>query len=212
MNVKKVLIGLAIAAVALVVILFGGGMLIDGHVDLETEATITAPPHVTHALVADPAGVIKWWQGAAKHEGSEAMADMTVRQGEGPATGPGATVMFEMNGKVAEKWTLLSVTDAAHATDDQPLEAVWEVDFQMFVVKRTLQMKPAPDGKTNMRWQDTGDFQSPLMRWFSLMPPDSILQNFQNAMKLLDENVQVELTARVAAAKTSTATVDAEVD
>ena len=126
---------------------------------------------------------------------------MTIRQGNGPATGPGATVFFEIDDQVAEKWTLKSVK--------APSEVIWEVDFQMFIVVRTLRLKAGSDGETKMTWNDKGNFESPLMRWFTLMPSDSVIQNFKNAMKLLEESAQTELKARKVALGSTTSTTAA---
>jgi hypothetical protein len=187
MNWKKILLGLVGLFVAFVAVLFFGGMMMDGTVALETEATLDAPPEVVHRLMADPTGVIKWWTGAAEELGSEAMSGMTIEQGEGPAAGPGATVLFKLGDTLAEEWTLVSV--------DAPNEVVWDVDFQMFVVRRTLQLKADGGDKTSMRWADIGTFENPFMRWFTLMPAEGVLQNFQNAMKLMNKKAMADLGA-----------------
>ena len=191
MTVKKVFLTLVLGLLLLVVVLFGGGMLLDGDVEIETEATLDASQEVVYSLLQDPAGVLQWWAGASDEFGQEAMEGMTSKQGEGPATGPGATVLFEMGEKVAEEWTLVSV--------DAPNEAVWDVDFQMFVVRRTLRLEGLSDGKTKVVWRDAGTFESPLSRWFTLMPKETVIQNFQNALKLLDRQAQAESAARAEA-------------
>ena len=78
MNWKKILTALAIAAMALLLVVVGGGMLLDPSVELETESTLDAAPEVLHALIADPAGVIRWWQGAGEEMGIEAMDEGVV--------------------------------------------------------------------------------------------------------------------------------------
>ena len=130
MNWKKLLSALGVVAIALLLVLFGGGMMLDGNVHLQTEATLDAPPEMVFALVADPAGVIEWWTGADKEPGSEAMAGMTIEQGPADPTAPGATVFFKMGDTLSEEWTLVSV--------NSPTEVVWDVDFQMFLVLQTI--------------------------------------------------------------------------
>jgi hypothetical protein len=48
---------LGLSALALLIVLFGGGMLHDSSVELETESTLDAPTGVIHSLIADPASV-----------------------------------------------------------------------------------------------------------------------------------------------------------
>jgi uncharacterized protein YndB with AHSA1/START domain len=195
MNWKKLLIALGVVAIALLSVLFGGGMMLDGNVHLQTEATLDAPPEMVFALVADPAGVIEWWTGADKEPGSEAMAGMTIEQGPADPTVPGATVFFKMGDTLSEEWTLVSA--------NSPTEVVWDVDFQMFLVRRTLTFEAQPEGKTKMTWSDVGNFESPLARWFTLMPTDSVLENFQGAMRLLNKKVTSNLEEQRAAADTA---------
>ena len=168
-----------------------GLQVVDGTVELETERTLDAPADVIHPLIADPAGVMRWWDGFAEELAAEGMADMSMEQGAGPATGPGATVLFKMGDTLAEEWTLVAVKP--------PTEVVWDVEFQMFIVRRTLQLTELPGGKTKVRWHEVGTFENPLFRWFTLMPNDSILENFQNAMGLLNKKAKAELGVREAA-------------
>jgi len=184
MNWKKIFTALAIGAVTLLLVFVGGGMLLDPEFELETESTLDAPPEALYVLIADPAGVIRWWQGAGQEMGIEAMADMVVIRGEGPATGPGATVLFEIGGKVAEEWTLISANPRT--------EAVWDVDFQVFVTRRTVQLQALPDGKTRVRWHEIATFENPLTRWFTLLPSDAVIENFQGALRLLEKRARAQ--------------------
>jgi hypothetical protein len=187
MNWKKILAVLTLSAVALVLVLLGGGMLLDGTIELQTESTLDAPRDAIQPLISDPAGVMRWWQDAAAEPGHEAIANMTMRAGGGPATGPGATVLFEVDGTLLEEWTLVK--------SSPPRGAVWDVDFQMFVVRRSLLLEALPTGKTKVSWQETGTFENPLMRWFTLMPTDGVIENFQGALRLLERQAQAELGA-----------------
>ena len=179
MNWKRFLTALGIAAMALLLVVVGGGMLLEPNVELETESTLDASPEVLHALIADPAGVIRWWQDAGEEMGIEAMNDMVVSQGAGPASGPRPTVRFEIGGKLAEQWTLISV--------EPPTETIWDVDFQVFVTRRTLQLQAMPDGKTKVRWHEIATFENPIARWFTLMPSEAVIENFQGALQLLEK-------------------------
>lgn len=188
MNWKKIFTVLALSAVALVVVLLGGGMLLDPTVELHTESTLDATPEDIHPLIADPAGVMRWWQNAASEPGHEVLADMVMRAGDGPATGPGATVLFEMGGSLVEEWTLVK--------SSPPRGAVWDVDFQVFVVRRSLLLEALPNGRTKVTWHETGHFDNPLMRWFTLMPTDNVIENFQGALRMLGREARAEMGAQ----------------
>ncbi len=183
MNRSKLFPGIVIASLIFVAVAMGGGSLLDAELTLQTEGRLEASAADVYALIADPAGVIKWWHGAHSEAGHESMANMTIKRGPGPAEGPGATVLFEVDGNTAEKWTLVSAEPGTLVT--------WDVDFQMFVTRRTLRLRPYSGG-TKLLWHEVGTFDSPLMRWFTLMPKDSVIENFQAAIRLLEKKAQLK--------------------
>lgn len=176
---KKVGLGLVAFVVLLIVVAFVGGAMIDPHVELETSATLKAPPAAVYALIGSPEGVKGWWLGSDKDigmpEDSPPMTvDVTAEQ-----AGPGGEVVFGVDGTTAETWTLVEVVP--------PNKAVWDVDFAgMFTVHRTLTVSDAEGGGTQVKWHETAELDGVLMRWMRvLMAPEDVIANFDNALQLL---------------------------
>ena len=174
-------------ALLLMLVVFGGGMMLDKSMTVSAERELNAPIERVFALLSSPAGVMQWWQNATSVPGHEGMAGMLIVRGPAPKTGVGSSVLFKVNDNVAEHWTLKSL--------NPPHEIVWEVNFQMFVSMRTLRLHPLSGGRTKVSWQGIASFESPMMRWMTLLPTGRIEQNFQSALQLLEQVAQAPPSA-----------------
>jgi uncharacterized protein YndB with AHSA1/START domain len=152
----------------LIVALVLGGFAIDSEVKIETEATLGATPETVFEVLSSYEGQRKWWDEAMKEHLDESMPEMEVRHAGGPAAGKGLEVSFVAGDQV------------------MPSKLVVEVDFQIFVVERTLLLEPAGSG-TKVTWSDTAEITNPLMRYMTvLMPPEEVVKNFDGALAALD--------------------------
>lgn len=178
---RIVAIGVA-AVMTMLLLLYLGGYLIDGAVDLSTEIHVDAPPETVYRYLATQEGVLAWWADVDEHYDGDAPG-MEVVAADGPATGPGATVRFEAGGAVAEEWEILEA--------EPPRRVVWNVDFQVMEVERSFTLSPR-DGGTRVVWSERGQVDNPVARYMTLfMSDEEVVGNFDTALEGL---------ARVAAA------------
>lgn len=166
-----------IALVALVALFVLGGYALDSEVTLRTQATLAAPPATVFATLESHEGQVQWWTQAMKAHAAEGAPAMEINHVGGPPQGKGMQVHFVHDGAVAEAWEVLE--------SDAPNRIVYEVDFQVFVVTRTLTLTPAGAG-TRVTWTDHGRFENPISRYMTLMPADGVIDNFNNALVALD--------------------------
>ena len=178
---KKIAVGSGITILLALIVIIGGGMLIDRDFVVSTEAELQASPEAAFPLVSSPAGIQDWWKDFHEElpEGNSS-PPMDTPILEGPTEGPGSRVAFEVDGKRWEEWKLLELSPSG--------TVVWEVDFQIMVMKRRLELVPNGQGGTRMTWTDSGSIPNPIYRWMAvLMPTADIIENFQHAMGLLDK-------------------------
>ena len=190
---KKIAVGSGATVLAAVVFVVGGGLLIEPNFDISTETELKASPEAAFRLVSSPAGVQAWWKDFHEElpEG-QSSPPMEMPILEGPTEGPGSRIAFEADGHRWEEWKLLELSP--------PGKVVWEVDFQIMVTNRTLELVDNGQGGTKMSWSDRGKIQNPIFRWMTvLMPPDDVVANFQHAMKLLDKRALEQEAASSAA-------------
>ena len=174
---KKLKIALGVL-VGLIVAVVLGGYAIDPRVELSTEATLKAPPEKVFETINSFEGEVKWWTKAMEaYEGGD-MPPMTVEHAGGPKQGKDMVIHFKAGDTLAEEWTFLA--------SEENQKIVVKVDFQMFVVERTLKLEPAGEG-TKVTWSEWGEMSNPLMRYFSvIMPPEEVIKNFDMALVALD--------------------------
>lgn len=173
---RLVLIGAGLA-VLLAIGAVLGGYLIDGDVEVGTEARLDAPPERVFPHLATRDGVVTWWEhfGATMPE-AEGMRVIAV---DGPNDAPGARVRFEMDGTVTEEWTLLE--------REPPGRAVWKIDFQIMEVERTFTLVAEGSQATRVAWRETGHIDNPLARYLKLaMGTEEVEANFDLALEGLD--------------------------
>jgi len=179
MRVLKI-VGIVVAVLAgICLLLVLAGFLIDPDVRLETEATLSAPPEVVFEVLHSHEGQIAWWDRAMEQYVSDGeMPPMEVEHTGGPARGKDMQIAFTSEGEVFEEWKVLDAT--------APDRIVYEVDFQIFVVERTLTLTPSGGG-THVSWVETAHLSNPVMRYMTFMPEQSIIENFDAALAALDE-------------------------
>ena len=178
----KILKWLGIGAGAMIVVLLAVGFALDSHIELHLDKTVQGDADRMYALVSSPAGVKWWWADAGVEYGKD-VDNMTIEHKDG-ASGPGAKVAFKVGGTLYEEWTLVSLKPGQ--------EVVWGVDFQMFVVRRTLRLKRGEEGVA-ASWHETGEVGNPLMRvMMKAMSTDEVLQNWDKALQMLARRTQAK--------------------
>jgi hypothetical protein len=175
MKKLKIAAGVLVGLVVLVVL---GGYALDSQVELSTTGTLKAKPAVIYEQVNTYDGEVEWWTEAMKAYEGEDMPPMTVVHAGGPKEGEGMLINFMMGDQLGEEWTFLA---------SEPGKIVIEVDFQIFVVERTLTFEPDGEG-TKLTWSETAEISNPLMRYFTvIMPPEEVIKNFDMAIVALDQ-------------------------
>jgi hypothetical protein len=165
-----------VSAIALFVL---GGYAIDGHVELGTSAKLKAAPATVFATLNSFDGQVTWWTRATEQFVADGkMPPMDIVHSGGPNEGAGMQIEFKTDGEVQEAWKVLA--------SEPPNKIVFEVDFQMFVVERTLLIEPDGEG-SKVTWSETTDISNPVMRYMTFMPPDDVIANFDGALVALDK-------------------------
>ena len=181
---RKAIVGVAAITSIVGIVMFGGGALMDGHIDLGIEKQLKSSPSWLYPFLDNAPGIDAWW--SVGQEGQpDQVPRMSVRRKSGPESGAGLQVEFVVadGGGVMETWTIKSVKP--------PSEIVYEVDFAgAMKVERTLTLTPDGDG-TKVTWRETGNIERPAMRWMKMvMPPEEIQANFDRALAALDKAAQ----------------------
>ncbi len=164
-------IGAAILLMGLLIVLFVlAGFLLPSELSLSTEKSIDVPTETAWRYVSTPEGVVEWWTPMAETAVEDGYPEMDVEAVDAQ------TVTFAAGGMQMESWTLQSSRAPAGST---PGEAVWDVDFGMLLVRRTLQVAPDGDG-TTVTWTESATMDNPMMRWMSQLSDPT--QNFRDAI------------------------------
>jgi hypothetical protein len=156
------------------------GFLLPSRVEVGTEAHLEAPPDVLFPLLSTHAGLQRWWAAAGAEMAEQGYPALAVSHAGGPTEGPGLEVTFSPEGSSMEmeRWTLTA--------SEPPARVEYDVDFQIFVVHRTITLRPGSSG-TDVTWHETGEIGNPLIRWSAmLMGDDQVVENFRAALKALD--------------------------
>lgn len=156
------------------------GMLLPSQIALETQAHLDAEPEPLFDHLDDASGIIAWWSVAmAELGGTEEPPPMQIRHVEGtPARGEGCQVVFEASGMTMETWKILEVVPNE--------KVVYDIDFGIMRVERTLTLSSAKDGGTVVVWAETGEMSNPWMRTMGKLMGDPT-DNFQGALEALDK-------------------------
>jgi uncharacterized protein YndB with AHSA1/START domain len=149
-------------------------------IELETSRELAATPATLYPSLVSQEGIRSWWHLTEAEAEAHGMPPMDVEAVAGPSEGPGTKVRFVAGGFTLEDWTILETV---------PGERVrYEIDFQVFIVERTLTLEPVGDASTKMTWHERGTIQNPLMRWMTMFGgKDQAIENFQGAMGLLEQ-------------------------
>ncbi|MEZ4322187.1 MAG: SRPBCC family protein [Myxococcota bacterium] len=154
--------------IALFVLFVLSGFLLPRELQLSTQREVSLGPDAVFAKVSSPAGVQAWWAPIA----DKAVQDGYPRMDVVPLDAQ--QVAFEAGGYRMETWTLKQA---------EPTEVVWDVDFGMLVVERTLVIEPSGAG-SKLTWTETADVGNPLLRWMARVSDPT--PNFQDAMAGLE--------------------------
>lgn len=168
--------GGALAAVAALIL---AGFLLPGEIALSTEREIDAPAEVLFELFDTQDGLRRWWGSFADETEAMGYPPMELSGLEGPDRGEGMRFQFAMGDTVTEVWTVLESTPGERV--------VYDVDFQVMRVERTITLEPVDADTTRVRWSETGTIGNPVMRWFAWLEGDGIVDNFEKALDGAEE-------------------------
>jgi uncharacterized protein YndB with AHSA1/START domain len=168
-------IGIVLAVLlGLAALLFAAGFLLPGDFAYETAAEINAPPEKIFSYLDSQEGLKAWWGSTAEEAKAAGYPPMELVAPAGPASGKGMRFEFRVEGVTAETWEVLE--------SEPPRRIVYEIDFQILKVRRTLTLEPVDADTTRVRWAESGTSQNPLLRWGALIEGDSIVSNFDRAL------------------------------
>lgn len=167
------------SAIGLSVLCCGGtglvGVFLPGEVALSAEEVVAAPPDRLFDPLDDAEGIARWWAVALADQGEAGMAVAAVPGS--PVAGVGTQVAFTAGGVEMERWTILELVP--------PKKAVYEVDFKLMKVTRTITLVPEGLG-TRLTWSERGTIGNPWMRFLSLGGGhEDVIQRFHRAMAAL---------------------------
>jgi len=168
----KVLKTLLFVLVALIALLYGGGMMLSGKYTTQRSTLINAAPDKVYALVADPRG---WKQWSAWNQRDPAMAI----EYSGPASGPGAVWAWKSKSQGDGKMTFTGA--------DPGKQLGYEIYFPDFGTTSPGEFRfEAVSGGTQVTWVMNGDMGSnPLFHWFALLSDRMIGPDFEAGLKNL---------------------------
>lgn len=181
-RLKKVILGVAIVTGVFGLVMFGGGALLDGSINVDVQKRLSAPPVVLFTFLDNAAGLDAWWS-----VGQEGQPDdvprMRAKRKSGPENGAGLEVVFVVAGEgeatVMETWRIKSVIP--------PSSIVYAIDLKGAVsVERTLTLTPDGEG-TRVSWSERGAIDRPAYRWMKVFtPPEAFQDNVDRALGALD--------------------------
>lgn len=159
-------LGLGLVALLATGMLFvASGYLLPAEMALDLEQSVDAPPEDLFTLFTTYDGVEQWWRQAAADMGD----DLQVTHLGGPRQGVGMELGFGATGEpIFERWTYTSV--------ESPRRVEVDVDFQIFVSHRVLELIPEGSG-TKVRWRETARVSSPIWRWMLKLNNASTIEN-----------------------------------
>jgi len=161
--------------------LAGYGALQDPEIELQVEQTLPAGLRAVHDHLDDVDGLQAWWGEAMERyaaEHGEGTA-MEVRHVEGsPQRGQGTRIEFVAGGMTAETWEILELRRD---------RVVYDVDFQMFRVRRTLELHATGPDQTTVRWVEAGTISNPFVRALAALSggDEGAKANFRDALQAL---------------------------
>ena len=162
----KLLKFLGFAVLALVVVLFGGGLLLTSKFSVSRSVEITAPPEKIYALVADPH---QWAQWSVWHRRDPAMAI----EYSGPPSGTGAAWAWKSKSEGDGKMTFTAA--------DAGKRVAYELYFPDFGTTSTGELRfDANGGGTTVTWVMNGDMgRNPLFHWMALFADKMVGKDFE---------------------------------
>lgn len=162
----KIVKWLVAIVMALVAVLFVGGMLLSPKFTVKRELQIQAPPDKVYALVADP----REWRAWSAWNKRDPLMEIVYT---GPASGAGAAWAWKSQSQGDGKMTFTA------AEPNQRL--AYDLYFPDFGTTSTgeLMMEPMPGG-TRVVWTMNGDMgKNPLFHWMALMADRMVGEDFE---------------------------------
>lgn len=171
---KYVLAALVVLALAFVL----GGFLLPNRVELERQVEIGRPAATVFAVVDNLARFNEWspW--------FDLDPDATYRF-EGPSSGPGAILHWSGDGTVG-KGTLRIVDSEA------PVRVATQVSFEGFgePAQAVFTIDPLSPASSRVTWSFSTGLSGPLARWFGLLMPGYIGQDYEKGLSRLKTLVE----------------------
>lgn len=182
---KGLLVALGAGAVLIVSFVLCG-YLLPADYAYATSREIDAPQPILHGYFASQRGLRAWW-GPVIAEGVEkGYPAMDLADLPGPAEGKDMRFQFGAGGTVMEVWTVL---------EDQPPErVVYDIDFQILHVTRTITLEPVDADTTKVGWSEMLHTDNPLVRWMAWLQGDGITENFDLALAGLEKVAEETVT------------------
>lgn len=165
----KALKVLLIAAVVLLAVLVGGGLLLSPKFAVSRSVTVNAPPEKIYALIADPRA---WQQWSAWNRRDPQMAI----EFSGPASGAGAVWAWKSKSQGDGRMTFTSA--------EPPKRLGYELFFPDFGTTSTGDFRlDANGGATQVTWAMNGDMgANPLYRWMGLFMDKMVGPDFDTGL------------------------------
>lgn len=151
----KALKTLLVAAVVLLALFMGGGLLLSPRFSISRTTTVNAAPEKIYALLADPR---RWKAWSAWNQRDPAMAI----EYSGPASGAGAVWAWKSKSQGDGRMTF--------TTAEPPKRLGYELYFPDFGTTSTGDFRLEPNGgATQVTWTMNGDMgANPAYRWMGL--------------------------------------------
>lgn len=176
----KILLGLT---VALVLVFFAGAMFLPDRMSLERSVHIERPAGMVFAVVNDLSRFNEWspWYPLDP--------DATYRY-EGPASGPGATMHWSGDSAVGTGTMRILESEA-------PSRVLTEVAFEGFDPPARAELRITPEGSdaATTTWTFDSTLEGATARWFGLIMPRYIGEDFARGLAQLKQRVEAQPAA-----------------
>jgi uncharacterized protein YndB with AHSA1/START domain len=165
-------------AFLLAALLFGvSGYALDRRFSISTTHEIAAPPAKVFPIFNSARGIQSWWETFSEQMKKAGSGGAPVRAlpVDGPGSGVGAQVEFQMGATVTERWEIVE------SVPDQ--RVVYRVAFLSMGMTTERKLTLSAEGQgTRVTWTETGEVENPVLRWVSQLSEDGQIKNFDLAL------------------------------
>ncbi len=172
-------VGLVLVLIAAVIV---SGFALPGDLAYETTREIDATPEELFPYLDSQEGLTKWWGAGTPEAEARGYPPMELVSLPGPASGGGMRFEFRAGASTMEIWEVLA--------SEPPRRVVYDVDFQILRVERTITVDLVDADTTLVRWAEKGHTNNPLVRWMAFLQGDGIVENFQMALGALETQAE----------------------